>query len=197
MCCCSVAKACLTLWPHGLQHTRLPCLSPSPRVCSGACPLSWWCHPAVTSSVVPFSSCPQSLPASGSFPVSQLFASGGQRIGASVLAPILSVNIQGWFPLGSTDLISLQSKGLSTVFSSTAVWRHQFFYAQPSLWSNPHVHTYLLGKTITLTVRTFVSKMMSLLFNTTSRFALAFLPRRIYLLLYMYIYTCINSIPVY
>ena len=114
-----------SLWPRGLQHAQLPCPSSTPRVCSNSCPLSQWCHPTISSSVIPFS-CLQLFPASGSFPVSQLFASGGHNTGASALAPVLPVNIQGWFPLGLTGLISLQSKGLSIVFSSTTVWRHQF-----------------------------------------------------------------------
>ena len=105
-----------SLWSHKLQHTRPACSSLSPRVCSNSCSLSPWCHPAFSSSVPPFSSCPQSFPASGSFKVSQLFASGGQIIGASVLASVLPMNIQGWFPLGCTNLISLLSKGLSRVF---------------------------------------------------------------------------------
>ena len=103
------------LWPHGLQHAKLPC--PSPGAYPNSCPSSWWCHPTISSSVTLFSSCPQSSPVSGSFPMSQLFASGGQRIGASISASILSMNIQGWFPLGLTGLISLLSKGLSRVFS--------------------------------------------------------------------------------
>ena len=111
-----------SLWPHGPQHTRLPCPPPYPGVCSNSCPLSQWCHPTISSSFVPFSSCLQSLPASGSFPVSQLFASGNQSIGASASASVLPMNIQGWFPLGLTGLISLQSKGLSRVFSNTTVW---------------------------------------------------------------------------
>ena len=101
--------------PHGLQHTRLPCPSPSPRACSNSCPLSWWCHSTISSSVIPFSSCLQSFPASGSFLMSQLFVSGVQNIGASASASVLPVNIQDWFPLGLTSLISLQSKGLSRV----------------------------------------------------------------------------------
>ena len=121
-----------SLWPHEPQHARPPCPSRTPRV-PNPCPLSWWCHPAISSSVVPFSSCPQSLPASGSFQVSQLFTSGGQSIGASASASVLSMNVQGWFPLGLTRLISLLSKGLSTVFSNTAVQKHQFFSAQLSL----------------------------------------------------------------
>ena len=122
-----------SLQPHGLQHARLPCPSLSPRVCSNSCPLSRWCHPAISSSVVPFSSCPQSLPASGSFQMSHLFTWGGQSIGVSASASVLPVNIQGWFPLGWTGWISLQSKGLSRVFSNTIVQKHQFFNAQLSL----------------------------------------------------------------
>ena len=119
---------------HGLQHTRLPCPSLSPRVCSDSRPLSWWCHPTTSSSVVPFSSCLQSFPASGSFPVSQFLASGGQSFGASASSSVLPVNIQGWFPLGLIGLISLLSRGLSGVFSSTTVQRHQFFGTQPFLF---------------------------------------------------------------
>ena len=131
----------LTLRPHGLQHARLPCPSPSPRVCSDSCPSSQWCYPTISSSVIPFSSCLQAFPASGSFPKTWLFTSGGRRIGA--LASVLPGNIQGWFPLGlSLGLISFQSKGLSRVFSNTTVQKHQFFCAQPSLWSNSHIHTY-------------------------------------------------------
>ena len=105
-----------SLWPHGLQHTRLPCPSTTPGARSNPCPLSWWCHPAISSSVVPFSSCPQSFPASGSFQMSQLFTSGGQSIGVSASASVLPMNIQDWFPLGLTDLISLRSEGLSCRF---------------------------------------------------------------------------------
>ena len=119
------------LWPHGLQHTRLPCLSPSPRVCSNSCALSQWCCPTILSSVVPFS-CVQSFPSSGSFPVNRCSALGGQRNGVSALASVLPKSIQGWLPLGLTSLISLLSKGLSRVHSSTTVWKHQFFGA--SLW---------------------------------------------------------------
>ena len=114
---------------HGLHHARLPCPSPSPGLCSNSCPLSWWCHPTIYSSVVPFSSLLQSFSASGSFPMSQFFASGGQSIGASVSALVLPMNIQDWFPLGWTGWISLQSKGLSRVFSNTTVQKHQFFGA--------------------------------------------------------------------
>ena len=122
-----------SLWSHGLQHARLPCPSPFPGACSDSHPLSQWCHPTTSSSVVPFSSCLQSFPASGSFLTSQVITSGGQSIRASALASVLPINIQDWFPLGLTDLISLQSKGLSRVFSNTTVQKHQFFSAQPSL----------------------------------------------------------------
>ena len=114
-----------SLQPHGPQHARPPCLAPTPRVYSNSCPLSWWCHPTISSSVVPFSSCPQSFPASGSFPMSQFFTSGSQSIGASASASVLSMNIQGWFPLGRTGWISLLSKGLSGVFSNTTVQNFQ------------------------------------------------------------------------
>ena len=118
---------------HGLQHTRLPCPSPTPRAHSNSCPLSRWCGPIISSSVVPFSSCLQSFPASGSFPRSQFFTSGGQSIGVSASTSVLPMNIQDWFPLGYTDWISLQSKGLSRVFPSTTVQKHQFFGSQLSL----------------------------------------------------------------
>ena len=124
----------------------LPCPSPSPGACSNSCPLSWWCHTTISSSVVPLSSCLLSFAASGSFPMNQLFASGGQRIGVSASASDLPMNITGWFPLGLTGLISLQSKGLSRVFSNTIVQKHQFFDVQPSLWSNSYTHTWLLEK---------------------------------------------------
>ena len=145
-CSCPAAKSSDSLWPHGLQHTSLPCPPLSPRVCSNSCPLSQWCHPTFSFSVVPFSSCLRSFPASGSFPMSRLFTSGSQSIGASASASIFPMNIQGWLPLGLTGWISLQSKGLSRVFSSTTVWKHQFFSTQPSWWSNSHIHTWLLEK---------------------------------------------------
>ena len=135
-----------SLWPYGLHHARLPCPSPTPGACSNSCALSQWCHPTISSSVVPFSSCPQSFPASGSFLISHYFASGGQIIGVSASASILPMNIQDWFPLGWTGWISLQSKGLSRVFSNTTVQKHRFFGAQLSLWSNSHTHTWLLEK---------------------------------------------------
>ena len=139
--------------------------------------MSQWCHSVISSSVIPFSFCLQSFPASGSFPTSWLFTSSGQSTGASVSASVLPVNIQGWFPLVWTGWISLQSKGLSRVFSSTKVRKHQFFGAQPSLWSNSHIHIWLLEKTIALTILTFVGKVMSLLFNMLSRLVRAFIPR--------------------
>ena len=133
-----------SLQPHELQHTRPPCLSPTPRVYSNSCPLSRWCLPAVSSSVVPFSSCPQSLPASGSFPMNQLFATGGQSIGVSASASVLPMNTQDWSPLQWTGWISLQSKGLSRDFSDTTVQKHQFFSTQLSSQSNSHIHTWPL-----------------------------------------------------
>ena len=135
-----------SLQSRGLQHASLPCLSLIPRACSYSCPPSWWCQPIISSSVIPLSSCLQSFPASGSFLRSQLFASGGQSIGASASAPVLPISILGWFPLGLTRWISLQSKGLSRVFSNTTVQKHQFFSTQLSLWSNCHIHIWLLEK---------------------------------------------------
>jgi len=136
-----------SLWYNGLQHASLPCPSPTPRDDSNSCPSCQWRHPTISSSVVPFSSCPQSLPASESFPMSQLFAWGGQRIGVSALASFLPMNIQDWFPLGLTGWISLQSKGLPRVFSNTKVQKCLFFGIQLSLWSNSHIQTWLLEKT--------------------------------------------------
>ena len=133
-----------SLWPHGLQHARIPCPSLSPGVCSNSFLLSWWCHPTISSSVVPF--CPQSFPASGSFLNSWLFPSGGQSIGASASASVPPMNIQDWFPLGLIFLICLQSRGLSRVFYNTTVGKHQFFGAQLSLWSNSYNCTWLLEK---------------------------------------------------
>ena len=133
-----------SLRPHESQHARPPCPSPTPRVHPNSCPLSWWCHPAISSSVVPFSSCLQSLPASEYFPMSQLFTWGGQNIGVSVLSSFLPKNTQDWSPLEWTGWISLQSKGLSRVFSNTTVQKHQFFSAQLSSQSNFHIHTWPL-----------------------------------------------------
>ena len=135
-----------SLQSHGPRYARPPCPPPTPRACSNSCPSSRWCHPAISSSVVRFSSRLQSSPASGSFPMSQLFASGGQRTGASASASVLPKNIQGWFPLQLTDLISLQSKGHSRVFSNTTVQKHQLLDAQPSPWPNSHIRTWLLEK---------------------------------------------------
>ena len=140
----SVMPDCLR--PHESQHARPPCPSPTPGVHSDSCPLSRWCHPAISSSVVPFSSCPHSLPASESFPMSQLFAQGGQSIGVSALASFLPMNTQDWSPSQWTGWISLQSKGLSRVFSNTTVQKHQFFSAQLSSQSNSHIHTWPLEK---------------------------------------------------
>ena len=134
-----------SLWPHELQHARPPCPSPTPRVHSNSRPSSQWCHPAILSSVVPFF-CPQSLPASESSPTSQLFVCGGQSTGVSASASVLPMNTQDCSPLGWTGWISLQSKGLSRVFSNTTVQKHQFFDAQPSLGSNPHIRAWLLEK---------------------------------------------------
>ena len=130
--------------PHESQHTRPPCPSPTPGVYSNSYPSSQWCHPAISSSVVPFSSCPQSLPVSESFPISQLFAWGGQSIRVSALASVLPMNTQDWSPLGWTCWISLQAKGLSRVFSNTTVQKHQLFGAQLSSQSNSHIHTWPL-----------------------------------------------------
>ena len=134
-----------SLQPHGLQQIRPPCPSPTPAVDTNSSLLSWWYHPTTSSAIIPFS-CLQSFPASRSFPKSQLFTSGGQSIGVSASALLLPMNIQGWFPLGLTGLISLQSKGLSRVFPNTTVQRHQFFGTQLSLCSNSHIHTWLLEK---------------------------------------------------
>ena len=133
-----------SLRPCEPQHARPPCPSPTPGVYPNPCPSSWWCHPTISSSVVPFSSCPQSFPASGSFPVSQFFVSGGQSIGVS--ASVLPMSTQDWSPLGWTGWISLQAKGLSRVFSNTTIRKHQFFGTQLSLQSNSHIHTWPLEK---------------------------------------------------
>ena len=168
---CSVESD--SLWPHELQNARPPCPSLTPGVYSNPCPLSRWCHPAISSSVIPFSFCPRPLPASGTFPMSQLFAWGGQSIGVSASAPVLPVNTQDWSPLGWAGWISLQSKGLSRVFSNATVQKHQFFGAQLSTvqLSHPYMTT---GKTIALTRRTSVGKVMSLLFNMLSRLVITF-----------------------
>ena len=159
--------------PHESQHARPPCPSPTPRVHPNSCPSSQWCHPAISSSVIPFSFCPQSLPASGSFPMSQLLAWGGQSIGVSSSASVLPMNTWDWSLLEWTGWISLQSKGLSRVFSNTTVQKHKFFGAQLSSQSNSHMTT---GKTIVLTRWTSVDKVI-FLFNMLSRLVITFLPR--------------------
>ena len=160
-----------SLGPHGLQHSRPPCPSPTPGVYSNSCPRSQWCHPSISSSVIPFSSCLQSFPASGSFPMSQFFASSGQSIGVSTSTSVLPMNIQDWFPLGWTGWIFLQSKGLSRVFSNTTVQKHQFFSTQVSLYSNSHIHTWLLEKPYLWLDGYMLAK------NILSRFVITFLPR--------------------
>ena len=162
-----------SLWSHGLQHTRPPCSSPTPGACSNSCPLSQCCHQSTSSSVIPFSSFLQSFPPSLSFLTSQFFASGGQNVGVSASASVLQH--QDSFPSGLTGLISLLSKGLSRVFSNITVKKHQFFGTQPSLWSNFHIHTWLLEKNIALTINS-VTKVMSLLFIMLPRLVVAFLP---------------------
>ena len=153
-----------SLQPHGLQQATLPCLSPTSRACSNSCPSSQWCHPITSSSVVPFPSCFQSFPASGSFQMSQFFPSGGRSIGVSALASVLPMNIQDWFPLGLTGWISLQSWGLWSLLQHhssklSILWHSAFFIVQ-------HSHPYMTTrKTISLTRQTFVGKVMSLLFN--------------------------------
>ena len=144
--CFSVIQLCLTLWPHGLQHARPPCPSPGPGVCSNSCPLSWWCHPTISSSVVPFSSCPQSFPASGSIPMNWLFTSDGQSIWASASISVLPMNIQDWFPLGWTDLLAVQGtlKGLLQHHSSKAsiLWHSAFFFYLKQSWSCPLLRSF-------------------------------------------------------
>ena len=164
-----------SLWPHGLQHSRLPCPSTTPGACSNSSPWSRWCHPTISSSVVPFSSRLQSFPASGSFPRSQFFTSGGQSIRTSASASVLNINIQDWFPLGLTGWLSLQSKGLSRVFSKTTVQKHQFFeilYKALSFLYSPYIiltsiHDY--WKNTVLTRWIFVGKVISQLFNMLCR----------------------------
>ena len=164
-----------SLWPHGLQHVRPPCPLPTPRLYSNSCPVSRWCHPTISFSVIPFSSCFQSFPSSGSFQMSQLFTSGGQSNGVLASTSALWMNTQDWSPLEWTGWISLQSKGLSRVFSNTTVRKHQFFSAFFIVQlSHPYMTT---EKTIALTRWTFVGKVMSLLFNMLSRLAIIFLPR--------------------
>ena len=174
---CSVVSD--SLQPHESQHARPPCPSPTPRIHSDSRPSSPWCHPAISSSVVPFFSCPQSLPASKSFPMSQLFAWG---IGVSASASVLPMNTQDWSRLGWTGWISLQSKGLSRVFSNTTIQTHQFFGAQLSSKSNSHICTWPL-ENMALTRWTFAGKVISLLFNILSRLVIVFLPKSKHLLI--------------
>ena len=134
-----------SLWPHGLQHARLPCSTPTPGACSNSCPLSQWCHPTISSSVVSFSSCLWSFPTSWSSPMSQFSTSGSQSIGVLASSSVLPMNIQDWFPLGLTGWIALQSKGLSKIFFYTTVKKHQFFVTQLSLESNSLIHTWCWG----------------------------------------------------
>ena len=175
-----------SLPPHVLLYSRLPCPFPSPRACSNSYPLSWWCHPTISSSAIHFSSCFQSFPASVTFPMSWDFTSGGQSIGASASSSVFPMNTQDWLPLGWTGLISFQSKGLSRVFSNTTFQNHQFFGAKLSFWSNFHIHYY--WKTTAWTRQIFVDKVICLLFNTLSRFVIAFLPRSKRLLISNYMY---------
>ena len=171
-----------SLWPHGLQHSKILYPSLSPRVCSNSCPLSRWCYLTISFSATPFSFCLQSFPASGYFPMCWLFTSGGQSIGASASAWVLPMNIQDWFPLGLTSLISLHSKGLSRVFFNTTT--QSINSSAVSLLYGPTLHDWQpffmvqpYTTTLTLTIWTFVWKVMSLLFNMLSRFVKAFLPR--------------------
>ena len=171
-----------SLRPDGLQHTRSPCPSPNPRVYANSCPLSQWCHPTISSSVVPFSSCLQSFPASGSFQMRQLFVSGGQSTGVSASGSVLPMNIQDWFPLWWTGWISLLSKTLKSLLQhhsseASILWCSPFFIVQ---LSDPYMTT---RKTIALTRWTFVGKVMSLLFNKLCRLVITFLPRRKHLLI--------------
>ena len=147
---------------HWMQHARFLCSALFPKVCSNSCALSWWHYLNISSSFITFSSCPQSFPVPGTFPMSWLFTSDGQGIGASASASVLPMNIQGIFPLGLSGLISMKSKELSRVFSNTTMWKHQFFGTQSS-YSNCHIHTRLLEKNIALIIQIFASKMMSLL----------------------------------
>ena len=170
--CCSVAHSCPILCdPHGLQHTRLSCPSPSPGACSNACPLGQWGHPTISYFAIPFSFCLQTFPPSGSFPVSQLFKSGGQSIAASAYASVLLMDIQGWFPLGLTGLTALLFKGLSRVVLEHHSLKASIFQCGACFTvqvSQPYMTTG--KKTIALTLRICVGKVMSLLFNTLSRF---------------------------
>ena len=171
-----------SLRPYRLQHARLPCSSPAPRAYSNSCPSSQWCHPTISSSVIPFSSHLQSFPASGSFLMSQFFTSGDWNIGVSASESYLPMNIQDWFPLGLTDVVSLQSKGLKSFLQhhslKASILRPSAFFMAPL--SHPYM---TIGDTTALTTWTFVGKVMTLLFNMLSKFIIAFLPRRKHLLI--------------
>ena len=176
-CFCSVTQLCQTLIPHGLQHARLPCLALSPRSCWNSCPLSQWCHPTISFSLTPFSSCSLCISDSKYFPMSQLFPSDGQSTGASASAWVLPMNIQDWFPLELTVFISLLSNRLSRDFpkhrdTKESIFCHSAFFTVQL--SHPYMTT---GKTKVLTVQSFVSQVMSLFFNMLSRFALIFFQR--------------------
>ena len=176
-CYCSVTQSCPTLCDPVYCCTPDILSFTTSWSFSNSCPLSRWHHPSISSSVVPFSSSLQSFPASGSFPVRRFFASGGQSIRASASFSVLPMNIQDWFPLGLTDLISLQSKGLPRVFSNTTVQKHQFFSTQPSFWFNSHIHTWLLEKPYLWLHEPLLAKV--LLFTMLSTFVIAFLPRAV------------------
>ena len=175
-CCCSVIQLCLTLCQPGLQHTSPSYPSPFPDICPSSCPLHWWCHLAISSSDALFFFA-QSFLESGTFPMSQLFASEDQNTGASASTSVFPTSIQDWFPLRLTGLISLQSRGLSGVFFNTTFQRHQFFGVLPSLWSSSHNHTWPLGRPNSWHYMDLCWQRMLLLFNTLSRFVIAFLSR--------------------
>ena len=163
-----------SLQSQGLQHAKLPCRSSSPEACSNSCLLRQWSHPTISSSAVPFSSRLQSFQHQGFLLMNQLFSSGSQSVGASASASVLPMNIQGWFLLGFTGMISLQSNGLSRVFSRTTIWKHQFFCSKPTLWYNSHICIQDYWENYNFTIRTFVQKVISLLFNMLCRFVIAF-----------------------
>ena len=168
----SIAHSCPTLQPHGLQHSRLPCSSPVPKACTNSCPSSWWCHPTISSFVIPFSSCNESVPW---IRWPKYWSFSFSIIPCNECLGLISFRIDWW--------ISLQSKELSRVFSNTTVQKHQFFGDQLSFWSNSHIHTWTSGKTVALIRWTFVGKVMSLLFNMLSRLVIAFLSRKKHLLI--------------
>ena len=177
---------CYSSLAKSLQHRGLPQDQASlfftiPRVCSNSCPLSWWCHPTISSFVIFF--CFQFFPASGSFPMSWFFASRGQSTGASASSSVLPMNVQGWFPLGLSGLISLQSKGFPRVFSRTIISKHQFFGVQPSLWSNSHIPTWLLEKLYSFDCTDLCWQSDVFAFNKLSRLVIDFLPRSKYVLI--------------